>query len=328
MSASFADRDGWIWQDGTLTPWREATTHVLTHSLHYGLGVFEGLRVYDTPAGPAIFRLGDHTRRLLESARILQMDVPWTRAELEAAQIEVVRRNALASGYLRPLAYLGAEKAGIDPLGTRVHVAIACWPWPAYLGPEALERGIRVKTSSFTRHHVNVQMCRAKSVSTYTNSILATREARADGYDEALLLDSSGFVAEGASANLFVVRDGMLCEPEIASALDGITRRTIIALARDAGLEVVPKRMTRDEIYIADEAFFTGTAAEVTPIVALDRRSIGAGTPGPVTRLLQSRYFACVRGECAAHAQWLTFVRQPAEPCTSSASSPQDTAMV
>lgn len=307
-AATMADRDGWIWMNGEFVAWREARVHVLTHSLHYGLGVFEGLRVYATEHGPAIFRLTDHTRRLRESAHILEMPLPFTQHELEAAQVETVRRNRLTSGYIRPLAFLGAEKMGVDPEGAQVHVVIATWPWGAYLGTQALERGIRVKTSSFARHHVNVQMCRAKAVSTYANSILATREARADGYDEALLLDTEGFVAEGPGENVFLVRDGVLIEPEIQSALDGITRRSVLALAREAGIDVVARRITRDELYIADELFFTGTAAEVTPIVELDRRRIGAGAPGPITMRLQRAYFACARGEDPRHRDWLTVV--------------------
>ena len=303
---TMSDRDGWIWFDGALKAWREASTHVLTHTLHYGLGVFEGLRAYATPTGAAIFRLGDHTRRLLQSAHILGLDIPYSQAELENAQIEVARANGLRSGYLRPLAFLGSEKMGIDPGGAAVHVAIAAWEWEAYLGPHALESGIRVKVSSFAGHHVNVQMCRSKSVSTYANSILANREARADGYDEALLLDTDGFVAEGAGGNIFLVRDGCLIEPELASALDGVTRRSIIALAREEGIAVVARRVTRDEVYIADEAFFTGTAAEVTPIIEVDRRRIGNGLPGPLTRRLQERFFACVHGQDAHHADWLT----------------------
>jgi branched-chain amino acid aminotransferase len=303
-----ADRDGWIWMDGEFVPWREARVHVLSHTLHYGLGVFEGVRVYDTPEGPAIFRLADHTRRLDESARILMMELPYSRAQLEAAQIELVRRNGGKGGYLRPLAFLGAEKMGVDPEGARVHVIIATWPWGAYLGADALERGIRVKISSFARHHVNVQMCRAKTISTYTNSILATREARTEGYHEALLLDTEGFVAEGAGENVFFGRDGVLHEPEIQSALDGITRRTLLTLAAEEGISVVSRRVTRDELYIADEAFFSGTAAEVTPIVEIDRRRIGSGKRGPITQRLQERFFGCVRGQDGRHRDWLTLV--------------------
>ena len=301
-----SDRDGWIWFDGALKPWRDANTHILTHTLHYGLGVFEGLRAYATPSGAAIFRLADHTRRLLQSAHILGLDIPYTHTELEQAQIAAVRANNLGSGYIRPLVFLGSEKMGVDPSGTSVHVAIAAWEWGTYLGPQALESGIRVKVSSFARHHVNVQMCRSKSVSTYANSILANREARADGYDEALLLDTEGFVAEGAGENIFLVRGGRLIEPELASALDGVTRRSIIALAHEEGIAVEARRITRDEVYVADEAFFTGTAAEVTPIVEVDRRRIGDGRPGPLTRRLQERFFACVRGQDVRHADWLT----------------------
>jgi branched-chain amino acid aminotransferase len=303
---TMADRDGWIWFDGALCPWREAATHVLTHTLHYGLGVFEGLRAYPTPGGAAIFRLSDHTRRLMESARIMGLDLPFDAVTLASAQCEVVRANRLPAAYVRPLVFLGAEKMGVDPTGARVHVAIAAWNWGRYLGEDAHARGIRVKISSFARHHVNVQMCRAKSVSTYANSILANREARADGYDEALLLDTDGFVAEGSGENVFMVRDGTLVEPEITSALDGITRRTLLTLAREEGLPVESRRITRDELYVADEVFFTGTAAEVTPVVEIDRRMIGDGRPGPVTRRLQERFFACVRGDDAAHADWLT----------------------
>ena len=301
-----SDRDGWIWFDGALKPWREANIHILTHTLHYGLGVFEGLRAYATPTGPAIFRLGDHTRRLMQSAHILGLDIPYSQARLENAQIEAVRANGLSSGYIRPLVFLGSENMGVDPSGASVPVAIAAWEWGTYLGPQALVAGIRVKISSFARHHVNVQMCRSKSVSTYANSILANREARADGYDEALLLDTDGFVAEGAGENIFLVRDGRLIEPELASALDGVTRRSIITLAREEGIAIEARRVTRDEVYIADEAFFTGTAAEVTPIIEVDRRRIGNGQPGPLTRLLQQRFFACVRGQDTQHAHWLT----------------------
>lgn len=301
-----SDRDGWIWLDGAWLPWREAGTHVLTHTLHYGLGVFEGVRAYAGPRGAHVFRLRDHTRRLLDSACILQIDVPFDAATLDAAQVEAVRRNGLTDAYVRPVVFLGPEKLGIDPVGARAHVAIAAWTWGSYLGPRAIEHGIRVKTSSFQRHHVNVQMCRSKSVSTYANSILACREARADGYDEALLLDTDGFVAEGSGENVFIVRDGHLFEPDTASALDGITRRTVHALAAEAGLEIQRKRITRDEAWIADEVFFTGTAAEITPVVELDRRRIGDGKPGALTRALQSAYFAAVRGEAAQERGWLT----------------------
>jgi branched-chain amino acid aminotransferase len=300
------DRDGWIWHDGRLTPWRNATTHVLTHSLHYGLAVFEGLRAYDTPDGPAIFRVQDHTERLVNSARIYMMQIPYDRPTLVEAQREVVRANGLGTCYLRPIAFYGAEKMGVSPKGATVHVAIAAWPWGAYLGPEAHERGIRVKTSSYARHHVNVTMARAKLAATYANSILATLEASQDGYDEALLLDVDGFVAEGAGENLFIVKGGRLYEPELTSALAGITRDTVITLARERGYEVSARRLTRDDVYIADEAFFCGTAAEVTPIVELDRRTIGGGRPGPVTRAIQRAFFDVVSGRDARHRDWLT----------------------
>lgn len=310
---SMENRDGWIWLDGEWTPWRAARIHPMTHTLHYGLGCFEGIRAYDTPSGPAIFRLEEHIERLFESALILGLDMPFDRDTLERVCCELVHRNELRSGYIRPLVFLGAEKAGVDPLGAATHVMIAAWPWGAYLGEDGIDKGIRVKVSSFARHHVNVQMCRAKSVSTYTNSILACREARSDGYDEALLLDTDGFVAEGPGENVFLVKRGIIHEPGITSALDGITRRTIHCLAREAGYEIVSRRITRDELYIADEVFFSGTAAEITPVVELDRRRIGDGRPGPLTRELQSRFFACVKGSDPSHREWLTAVA-PGKP--------------
>lgn len=303
---SMADRDGFIWYDGKLVPWRDATTHVLTHSLHYGLSVFEGVRAYKTDAGTAIFRLQDHTRRLRNSALIYQIPVPFDADTLNAAQCEVVRANNLESCYLRPLVFYGSEKMGVSPKGAQVHVAIAAWPWGAYLGEDALAQGIRVKISSFARQHVNVTMPRAKVATTYANSIIANAEAQQDGYDEALLLDTEGFVAEGAGENIFIVRDGVLCEPEIASALTGITRSTIHALAADLGIPVVTRRLTRDDIYISDEAFFTGTAAEVTPIREVDNRQIGAGRRGPVTEKLQTAFFDLVHGRNPKYAHWLT----------------------
>ncbi|MBK7686712.1 MAG: branched-chain amino acid transaminase [Rhodocyclaceae bacterium] len=305
---SMSDRDGFIWYDGKLVPWRDATTHVLTHSLHYGLSVFEGVRAYDTVNGTSIFRLKEHTDRLFNSAHIYMMKMPYDKATVMDAQREVVRANNLKSAYLRPIAFYGSEKMGVSPKGAQVHVAIAAWEWGAYLGEDGLEKGIRVKTASFARHHVNVTMPRAKVASTYANSILANLEATTDGYDEALLLDTDGFVAEGAGENLFVVRNGVIFEPEIASALAGITRATVHTLAKDLGLEVRTRRMTRDDIYIADEAFFTGTAAEVTPIRELDNRVIGAGKRGPITQKIQSLFFDVVGGKVAAHADWLTAV--------------------
>lgn len=303
---SMADRDGHIWYDGKLVPWRNATTHVLTHTLHYGMGVFEGVRAYKTTNGTAIFRLREHTQRLLNSAHINGMKVPYDRETLMEAQKEVVRANRLEACYIRPIAFYGSEAMGISAKNVSVHVAIAAWSWGAYLGPDAIERGIRVKTSSYVRHHVNVTMCRAKSVGTYMNSILAHQEAVQDGYDEALLLDVDGFVAEGSGENIFVVRNGTLYEPELTSALEGITRDAVIRIARDAGIPVVAKRITRDEVYVADEAFFTGTAAEVTPIRELDNRSIGEGRRGPVTTRLQQEFFDCVAGKSDRYREWLT----------------------
>ena len=288
--------------------WRDATTHVLTHSLHYGLAVFEGLRAYKTDHGTVIFRLEDHTRRLLNSAHIYQIPVPYTREALINAQIEVVRRNELESCYIRPLIFYGSEKMGVSPKGASVHVAIAAWPWGAYLGEEALRQGIRVKISSYARQHVNVTMPRAKVSSTYANSILANMEAQEHGYDEAILLDTEGFVAEGSGENIFIVRDNVLIEPEIASALTGITRSTIHQLAADLDIPLVTRRLTRDDLYIADEAFFTGTAAEVTPIREIDGRRIGAGERGPVTAQLQKAYFNAASGKTPKYHHWLARV--------------------
>ena len=305
---SMSDRDGKIWMDGKMVEWRDAKIHVLTHTLHYGCGAFEGVRAYKTDKGTAIFRLREHTERLFNSAKILRMPMPFKLDELMQAQIDVIKANNLESGYLRPLIWLGSEKMGVSPKGAKVHAMVAAWPWGAYLGEDGMNRGIRVKTSSFTRHHVNITMTQAKSVSNYTNSILANLEATEDGYDEALLLDVDGFVAEGAGENLFVVKDGVIYEPEIASALMGITRNTVITLAAELGYKVIAKRLTRDDIYIADEAFFTGTAAEVTPIRELDNRTIGAGSRGPVTAKLQSLYFDVVNGKVPAHADWLSYI--------------------
>jgi branched-chain amino acid aminotransferase len=305
---SMADRDGFIWYDGKLVPWRDATTHVLTHSLHYGLAVFEGVRAYKTVSGTAIFRLKEHTDRLFNSAHIYRMPMPYDKATLIEAHKEVVRSNKLESCYLRPIAFYGSEKMGVSPRGAATHVSIAAWPWGAYLGEEGMEKGIRVKTSSYSRHHVNVNMARAKFAGTYANSILANMEATEDGYDEALLLDVDGFVAEGAGENLFVIKDGVIYEPEIASALMGITRNTVITLAAELGYTVISKRLTRDDIYIADEAFFTGTAAEVTPIRELDNRTIGAGSRGPITTKIQSLFFDVVNGKVPAHADWLSYI--------------------
>jgi branched-chain amino acid aminotransferase len=305
---SMADRDGFIWYDGKLVPWRDATTHVLTHSLHYGLAVFEGVRAYKTAAGTGIFRLKEHTDRLFNSAKVFMMEMPYSREQLMEAQREVVRANKLESCYLRPLAFYGSEKMGVSPKGASVHVSIAAWPWGAYLGEEGLLKGIRVKTSSFQRHHINVSMVRTKTSGHYVNSILANMEATRDGYDEALLLDTQGFVAEGAGENLFIVKDGQLVEPEMVSGLTGITRATVIELARDLGLTVVSRPMTRDDVYLADEAFFTGTAAEITPIRELDGRAIGAGRRGPLTERIQTLFFDVVNGRAEKYRHWLTLV--------------------
>jgi len=305
---SMADRDGLIWYDGEFVAWRDATTHVLTHTLHYGLGVFEGVRAYKTVNGTAIFRLSEHTDRLLRSAHILQMKLPYDKDTLMRAQLETVRRNNLESCYIRPMAFYGTEKMGVSSKGLKAHVIVAAWPWGAYLGEGALENGIRVKTSSFSRHHVNVTMCKAKANGNYINSMLANQEAQADGYEEALLLDVDGFVAEGSGENIFIVKKGKLYTPDLSSALEGITRDAIIALAGDLGIEVAEKRITRDELYCADEAFFTGTAAEVTPIREVDNRVIGAGKRGPVTAKLQALFFDCVNGRNEKHASWLTRV--------------------
>ena len=305
---SMADRDGKIWMDGKMIEWRDAKVHVLTHTLHYGMGVFEGVRAYKTPAGTAIFRLKEHTRRLFNSAKIFQMQMPFDAATLETAQREVVKANQLESCYIRPLVWIGSEKMGVSARGNTNHVAIAAWPWGAYLGEEGLERGIRVKTSSFTRHHVNVSLVRAKASGYYINSILANQEATGMGYDEALLLDTEGYVSEGSGENVFVVRDGVIYTPDLASCLDGITRDAILTIARDLGIKVREKRITRDEVYCSDEAFFTGTAAEVTPIRELDDRVIGEGRRGPVTKRVQDAFFCAVGGTNEQYRHWLTVV--------------------
>ncbi len=302
---SMDDRDGVIWLDGELVPWREAKVHVLTHTLHYGMGVFEGVRAYHTAAGAAIFRLQDHTDRLFRSAHILNMPMPFDKATVNEAQCAVVRDNDLDSAYIRPMCFYGSEGMGLRADNLKVHVMVAAWPWGAYLGAEALEKGIRIRTSSYTRHHVNITMCKAKANGNYMNSMLALNEALSCGYDEALLLDIDGYVAEGSGENIFIVRNGVLYTPELTSALEGITRETIMSMAAELGISVKEKRITRDEVYVADEAFFTGTAAEVTPIRELDGRSIGEGRRGPITERLQGLYFDLVHGR-AGHEEWLT----------------------
>ena len=305
---SMADRDGVIWYDGEMVPWRDAKTHVLTHTLHYGMGVFEGVRAYKTDKGPAIFRLQDHTDRLYRSAKIMNMAIPYDKEILNEAQKAVVRENNLESAYIRPMCFYGSEGMGLRADNLQVHVMVAAWSWGAYLGDDGMQNGIRIKTSSYTRHHVNITMCKAKANGNYMNSMLALQEALNDGYDEALLLDSEGYVAEGSGENFFLVRDGVIYTPELTSALDGITRNTIITMAGEIGVPVKEKRITRDEVYIADEAFFTGTAAEVTPIRELDGRSIGSGTRGPITEKLQTMYFDQVHGRRNEYPQWLAHV--------------------
>ncbi len=305
---SMADRDGVIWYDGEMRPWRDATTHVLTHTLHYGMGVFEGVRAYHAEQGTAIFRLGEHTDRLFRSAHILQMPMPFDKDTLNRAQLDVVRENGLDSAYLRPMCFYGAEGMGLRADNLKVHVIVAAWEWGAYLGKENLEKGIRIRTSSYTRHHVNITMCKAKANGNYMNSMLALNEAMTDGYDEAMLLDNEGYVTEGSGENIFIVRDGVLYTPDLTSALEGITRDTIMTLAQEQGLEIREKRITRDEVYVADEAFFTGTAAEVTPIREVDNRMIGAGSRGPITKKLQTLYFDQVHGRRSEHAEWLSLV--------------------
>lgn len=302
------DRDGVIWLDGEFVPWREAKTHVLTHTLHYGMGVFEGVRAYHAEKGTAIFRLQEHTDRLFRSAQILQMPMPYDKDTLNQATCEAVSKNKLDSAYIRPMCFYGSEGMGLRADNLKVHVMIAAWEWGSYLGAEGIEKGIRIRTSSFTRHHVNITMCKAKANGNYMNSMLALKEAIDCGYDEALLLDNEGYVAEGSGENIFVVRDGIIYTPDLTSALDGITRITIIQLAEELGYTVKEKRITRDEVYVADEAFFTGTAAEVTPIRELDNRVIGSGGRGPITEKLQSLYFDIVHGRVAEKDAWLSYV--------------------
>lgn len=309
MSKSMEDRDGKIWMDGHWIEWRDAKVHVLTHTLHYGFGVFEGIRCYATESGPAVFRLAEHVDRLFRSAHILAMKVPFTSQVVQAACVEVIRVNQLRSGYIRPIIFYGAEGMGLNPASCRVRVAVAAWEWGAYLGEDGMENGIRIKTSSYTRHHPNVTMTRAKAVGNYPNSVLAKTEALASGFDEALLLDTEGYVAEGSGENIFILhRNGTLLTPPLDSALDGITRDTVIQLAAEMQIPVKEQRFPRDEVLIAEEAFFTGTAAEITPIRELDGRQIGSGRAGPITKQIQQRFFDVVHGRQALHRDWLTFV--------------------
>ena len=305
---SLADRDGVIWLDGELVPWRDARVHVLTHTFHYGLGVFEGVRAYATVRGPLIFRLYEHTDRLFRSAHILGFPMPFDKEALSEAQRTVVRENGLREAYIRPMCFYGSEEMGLRAENLNPHCMIAAWEWPNYLTPEARIQGIKVKTSSYTRHHVNITMCKAKANGNYINSILALREAQEAGADEAMLLDNEGYVAEGSGENIFLVENGELVTPELTSCLEGITRDSVITLARDLGYKVTERRITRDEVYVADEAFFSGTAAEVLPISEVDRRTIGSGGRGPVTEQLQTTYFDQVMGKRTTYPDWNTQV--------------------
>jgi branched-chain amino acid aminotransferase len=300
------DRDGVIWFDGKMVPWREANIHVLTHTLHYGMGVFEGVRAYHTDQGAAIFRLKDHTNRLFDSAKIMQMSIPFSKDEVNQAQIDSVKDNNLDSAYLRPMCFYGSEGMGLRADGLKTHCIVAAWEWGSYLGEDNMTNGLRIKTSSFTRHHVNISMCKAKANGHYINSMLALQEALKDGYDEAMLLDAEGYVAEGSGENIFLVKNGVIYTPDLTSALNGITRNTVMTLANDLGYDIVEKRITRDEVYIADEAFFSGTAAEVTPIREVDNRVIGEGGRGPITEKLQTLYFDVVHGREPRYSHWLT----------------------
>jgi branched-chain amino acid aminotransferase len=303
-----------IWMNGKLIPWNDAKVHVLTHSLHYSTGVFEGIRCYKADTGSAVFRLKEHVDRLFASAHICQLDIPFTREQVSEAVLETIRVNKIEACYIRPIVYLGYGAMGIFPKDNPVDLAIAVWPWGSYLGEEGLKNGIRVKVSSFIRPHVNSTMVRSKTTANYANSLLAKREALKDGYDEAMLLDTDGYVAEGSGENVFIVRNGLIKTPPLTSILEGITRDTIIQLAAERGMRLVEERFTRDELYIADEAFFSGTAAEITPIREVDNRRIGAGKPGPITKELQSAFFDIVHGKDGRHADWLTYVfeKQPA----------------
>ena len=295
-----------IWMDGKFVAWKDATVHVLTHSLHYGLAAFEGIRCYKGKSGSAIFRLQEHVDRLFDSAHIGLMSMPYDKKQIADAIVETVRINRLEACYIRPLVYIGYGAMGVHPGDNPIRVAIAVWKWGAYLGDEALEHGMRACISSFTRHHVNVSMTRGKISGYYVNSILAKQQAKADGYDEAILLDPEGYVAEGTGENVFIVRRGVLKTTPLTSVLEGITRNSVIELAREQSIPVTEERFTRDEMYVADEVFVTGTAAELTPVTEIDRRKIGSGKPGPITSALQKSFFAIVRGEDAAHQSWLT----------------------
>ncbi len=305
---SMSDRDGLIWFDGEMVPWRDAKVHVLTHTLHYGMGVFEGVRAYETDKGPAIFKLREHTDRLFRSAHIMRMPMPFDKETVIEAQKAVVKANNLHEAYLRPMVFYGSEGMGLRADNLQAHVIVAAWSWPSYMSPEAKEKGIKVRTSSYTRHHVNISMCKAKANGHYINSMLALREALDSGCEEALLLDNEGYVAEGSGENIFIIRDGIMFTPELTSCLDGITRKTIFSFAEELGVEIREKRITRDEVYVADEAFFTGTAAEVLPIRELDGRKIGTGVRGKLTEQFQTMYFDAVKGRRPQNQDWLSLV--------------------
>lgn len=305
---SMSDRDGLIWFDGEMVPWRDAKVHVLTHTLHYGMGVFEGVRAYETDKGPAIFKMREHTDRLFRSAHIMRMVMPYDKETINEAQKAVVKANNLHEAYLRPMVFYGSEGMGLRADNLKAHVIVAAWSWPSYMSPEAKEKGIKVRTSSYTRHHVNISMCKAKANGHYINSMLALREALDSGCEEALLLDNEGYVAEGSGENIFIVRDGVMYTPELTSCLDGITRKTIFSFAEELGVQVREKRITRDEVYVADEAFFTGTAAEVLPIRELDGRKIGTGVRGALTEKFQTMYFDAVKGRRPQNQSWLSLI--------------------
>lgn len=305
---ALTNQKGYIWLDGEWLPWDEAKTHVLTYSLHYGYGVFEGIRAYQTEKGTAIFRLQEHTERLFQSAQILKMKIPYSQTQLNEVQCEILRKNNLKHAYIRPICFYGAEGLGLRADKLSVHCAVAAWEWGAYLGKENLEKGIKVRVSSYTRHHVNIAMCKAKATGNYMNSVLALSEALECGCQEAILLDPEGYVAEGSGENIFIVRKGVIHTPQLTSCLEGITRETIMQFANDLGLKVIERSITRDELYIADEAFFTGTAAEVTPIREVDGRIVGEGKRGPITEKLQSMFFSQVGGKRAEYPEWLTYI--------------------
>jgi branched-chain amino acid aminotransferase len=298
-----------IWLDGKLVPWDKAQVHILTHTLHYGLGVFEGIRCYTCSDGrSAIFRLPEHVERLFDSARAMEMDIPFSAMEIQAACCGILKVNGMKDGYIRPLVFIGDGVMGLHPMNNPIRVSVIAWKWGAYLGDEGLKKGIRAKVSSYTRHHVNVMMTKTKTCGNYVNSILAKREVTRDGYDEAIMLDTAGYVSEASGENIFMVKRGRIKTPPLTSILAGITRESVLTIARDMGVEVVEQRFTRDELYLADEVFFSGTAAEITPVREVDNRRIGEGRPGPVTRKIQDIFFKAVKGEEDRYRHWLTYL--------------------